>query len=87
MFKFKNKKLPSNFDGYFQEAGEHHNYNLRSSNQQNYQQSRVRTSYGQRKIQNDGAKIWNETPIAIKECKNLKNFSGLYKAFLLNTQT
>ena len=50
MFKFKNKKLPSNFDGYFQEAGEHHNYNLRSSNQQNYQQSRVRTSYGQRKI-------------------------------------
>ena len=29
MFKFKNKKLPSNFDGYFQEAGEHHNYNYK----------------------------------------------------------
>ena len=84
LFKYKQGKLPSNFRGYIQEAGENHRYRLRSGTNQNYQQTRFRTRFGKRKIQYDGVKIWNETPTAIKDCKTLKSFSGLYKAYIMN---
>lgn len=85
MFKYKKNLLPSNFNGYFQEAGEHHRYTLRSSTNQEYQQNRFLTRFGKRKIQYEGSKLWNEIPMTIKECVSLKSFSGLYKAYLLNS--
>ena len=35
-------------------------------------------------IQYDGAKLWNSIPRSIKTVESLKNFSQIYKIFLLN---
>ena len=85
MYKYKAKKLPSNFTGYFEEIGENHQYNLRSIAQHNLQPSRFKTKYGKKKIQYDGTKIWNNIPTTIKESKTVNSFSGLYRAYILNS--
>ena len=87
LYKYKNNRLPSNFNNYFQEIGENHQYSLRSISNQNLQPSRARTRFGLKKIQHDGVKIWNDIPITIKESQSLKSFAGLYKAYILNTIT
>ena len=85
MYKYKQNKLPSNFNDYFQEVGENHHYNLRSTSQQNFQPTRFKTRYGKKRIQYDGVKIWNDIPMIIKDSNTLKSFSGLYKAYVLNS--
>ncbi len=85
MYKYKKNKLPSNFNNYFQEVGENHQYNLRSIQQLNLQPIRFKTKHGKKQIQHDGPQIWNDIPLTIKESKTLKSFSGLYKAYILNS--
>ena len=87
MYRYKNNLLPSNFTNYFQSTGEGHQYSLRSIARQNYRTARYRTNYGKRRIQHDGPKLWNDIPVTIKETKTLKSFSGLYKAYILNSVT
>ena len=85
MYEYKKDKLPSNFNNYFQQTGENHQYNLRSTAQQHFEPVSFKTKYGKRKIQYDGPKIWNDIPTTIKDSETLKSFSGLYKAYVLNS--
>ena len=85
MYRYQNDLLPCNFNNYFQGTGVGHQYSLRSISQQNYRTARFKTSYGKRKIQHEGPKLWNDIPITIKETGTLKSFSGLYKAYILNS--
>ena len=87
MFRYKNNLLPHNFNDYFQSTGEGHQYSLRSISQQNFRTARFNTKYGKRRIQHNGPKLWNDIPTTIKETKTLKSFSGLYKAYILNSVT
>ena len=85
VFKYKNSKLPANFENYFQQTGSNHRYPARSGTVLNYRVPKTNSCFGRKKMQCDGAIIWNNIPLAIKECKSLKNFAGLFKAYLIHS--
>ena len=78
-----NNLLPICFMTYFQEMGETHSYNTRSVNNRNYSSLICRTSRGQRSIKFYGPKIWNQTPVHMKNESKTK-FKKLYKEFILS---
>ena len=74
-----------NFDNFFQETGSNHRYPVRRESTMNYRVPKENTRLGRKKIQYDGATVWNDIPFAIKECKSMKHFSALFKAYLIHT--
>ena len=83
-YKHTNGLLPSNFDNYLCNVETTHNHNLRSSSNGCYRQIWGKTNQSFKMIQYDGAKLWNSIPRSIKTVESLKNFSQIYKIFLLN---
>ena len=74
MFKFKRLQLPAMFLGYFQEIGEIHQHNTRSSQQKNYFLPRVETTKSSFSLKFQGPSIWNALPQEITELTSLKCF-------------
>ena len=84
VFKYKNKKLPSNFDNYLVNTNDLHRHNLRSSASSNYTKVWGRSSHSMKMIRYDAVKVWESIPNEIKEMKTLNKFCENYKCFLLN---
>ena len=84
MYKHKNGMLPSNFDNYLR-ITENSRYNTRSSSSGRYTQVWGRTNKSLKRIQYDGAKLWNAIPENIRNVESLGNFSQIYKIHLLNS--
>ena len=85
IYKHQNKKLPSNFDNYFKNIADTHTHNLRSVTNGNIAHTYGSTCFGQKLIQNEGAKIWNNIPVQIRSSESLNTFASKYKEYLLNS--
>ena len=83
-YKHKNGMLPRNFDNYLR-ITENSHYNTRSSSSGRYTQVWGRTNKSLKRIQYDGAKLWNAIPENIRNVESLGNFSQIYKIHLLNS--
>ena len=83
VFKTINKIGPCENLLKFDFANDIHSYNTRFSCQNNLYRARSRTNrYGLKRIENEGAKLWNEIDLDIRT-KNSKLFKKSYKKFLL----
>ena len=65
MHKFSHKKLPINFNDYFNCISEVSSHTTRHVSNNNIFLLRVHTSRSQRSIKDVGAKIWNNIPSEI----------------------
>ena len=83
IFKHQNNKLPPSFDNYFRNTREIQSRNSRRIADGNIYSTFGRTCYGQKMIQNEGASIWNNIPLSIRNVNKLDTFSSNYKKFLL----
>ena len=80
MYKYHNKKLPPNFDNYFESQPEiTHSYNLRNRNPPR----RILSIYSEKMMKNNGPDIWNTIPTKIQNSKTLKSFSDCLKKDIL----
>ena len=80
MHKYKNGKLPTIFDNYFQNNETvTHSYNLRRINPQRP----ILSSYAEKMILHNGLAIWNAVPDEIKSIENIKTFSFRIKQDIL----
>ena len=84
IFKYKNEKLPPNFQNFLVTDRPNHNYGLRNRNKNDYKCIWGKTVYSMKMMQYDGAKIWNEIPDYIKSYTEIKEFSRNYKTLLIS---
>ena len=84
VYKYKDGKLPSNFENYLVRTNDVHNHNLRSSSLSSFVKVGGRTSHSLKMIQYDAVKVWESIPNEIKKMKNSNEFCENYKCFLLN---
>ena len=86
VYKTINKIGPSQHFLNFNLASNVHSYNTRFSLQGNLYRASARTNrYGLKRVENEGAKLWNEIEINIRMKINLNMFKKTYKKFLLST--
>ena len=83
MHKFSHKKLPINFNYYFNCISGISSYKTRHVSKNNIFLPRAHTSRSQRSIKYTDAKIWNNIPFEIKKLPFHK-FKEIYKNFLLH---
>ena len=83
MHKFSHKKLPINFNDYFNCISEVSSQKTRHVSDNNIFLPRAHTSRSQRSIKCTRAKIWNNIPSEIKKLPFHK-FKEIYKNFLLH---
>ena len=69
--------LPLSFDGYFQPINHHHNTRTRVNFV--FSLPRPRTERGKQSIKYQGVKIWEEIPLDIQNCSDLKTFCDRLK--------
>ena len=79
IFKFKNQKLPPNFEN-FLTANTSHRYALRSQVTQEFKCIWGKTIFGMKMIQYDGAQLWNAIPLDIRDVSSLCEFSKKFKS-------
>ena len=85
VYKTINKIGPSQHFLNFNHASNVHSYNTRFSLQGNLYRASARTNrYGLKRVENEGAKLWNEIEINIRMKINLNIFKKAYKKFLLS---
>ena len=83
MFKSKNDLLPTTIANYFDIAPQQeHSYNLRRR-QNNINRFRSNTIAGEKSIQNEGEKLWQNLPPYLKDLESLQTFKKYYKSYLL----
>ena len=83
MFKSKNDLLPTTIANYFDIAPmQEHSYNLRRR-QNNINRFRSNTITGEKSIQNEGEKLWQNLPPYLKDLESLQTFKKYYKSYLL----
>ena len=63
MYKYKKDKLPSNFNNYFQQKGENHQYNLRSKLNNIFSQSASKQSRAKEKYSMTVQKFGMTSPL------------------------
>ena len=83
-YKYRNGKLPSNFDNYLLDVQDVHSYNLRSTSSNDYVRVWGKTSNSLKMIRYDAVKVWETIPAKIKSMKTLQSFCQNYKCFLIN---
>ena len=81
MHKFSHKKLPINFNDYFNCISEVPSHTMRHVSNNNIFLPRVHTSRSQRSIKYTGVKIWNNNSSEIKKL-SLHKLKEIYKNFL-----
>ena len=77
-------QVPNIFADYFVLLSEDREYSLRDVYMYNVKIFRLNTCTGQRSFFYKGAKLWNQLPIDIKCCKNIRNFNANLKNLLFN---
>ena len=83
IFKHQNNKLPPSFDDYFRNVNEVHGQHPRRDSARNIYPAFGRTGFASNLIQNEGASIWNNIPISIRNVESVKTFATNYKKHLL----
>ena len=88
LYKLKTNILPTKIGHYFEVLSNapNHNYLLRNR-ERSGSQITPRLVSGQNSIQYRGEKIWNEIPLAIRNCDSLKKFKKVLKISLLESGT
>ena len=88
LYKLKTIILPTKIGHYFEVLSNapNHNYLLRNR-ERSGSQITPRLVSGQNSIQYRGEKIWNEIPLAIRNCDSLKKFKKVLKISLLESGT
>ena len=83
MYKFKNAKLPSNFDNFFTASHSQHNYALRSRDTSDYRRVWGKTRFGKQMLQDEGVQLWNNISTEIRNSNSIIVFKKFYKIYLL----
>lgn len=83
MFKVKKHELPKQFNSYFVNVASIHSYNTRLNQNDNKFLRRVKTTSGQKKLEFNGVKTWNNLPNFIKNTHTLPLFSHKLKKYLM----
>ena len=84
LYKYVNRQLPGNFDNYFINNHEFHNYDTRSREDMHIPNSRL--DIRKQTIRNAGPALWNSIPIHIKDASTIELFKRGLKPHLLSTQ-
>ena len=79
---FVNNKLPPIFDDYYLKFAQIHNISTRNSNY-NFIIPISQSNFGSSSMKIEGAKLWNELDIQIKQISNIKTFRTKVKDKLL----
>ena len=79
VYKYKNQKLPSSFDK-FLTANTGSRYALRSQVTQEFKCIWGKTVFGMKRIQYEGAQLWNAIPLDIRNAKSLREFAKKFKS-------
>ena len=82
MFKFTKKKLPTNFDTFFQ-SNRASRYNLRSSTKENFDLPKNTCKYVEHSLSYRGPKLWNSLYKEIKKAPSFNIFKRLLKNYLI----
>ena len=77
-YKFDNKLLPSSFSKFFLNTSEIHLYDTRNSRKSFFRAKQINSS-GYKRLQNLGAKLWNEISDDLKQSKTLNIFNMKFK--------
>ena len=83
MYKFKNAKLPSNFDNFFTASHSQHNYALRSRDTSDYRRVWGKTRFGKQMLQDEEVQLWNNISTEIRNSNSIIVFKKFYKIYLL----
>ena len=70
LYKYVNNQLPGNFDNYFINNHEFHNYDTRSREDMHIPNSRL--DIRKQTIRNAGPSLWNSIPIHIKDASTIE---------------
>ena len=84
LYKYVNSQLPGNFDNYFINNHEFHNYDTRSREDMHIPNSRL--DIRKQTIRNAGPALWNSIPIHIKDASTIELFKRGLKPHLLSSQ-
>ena len=77
VYKQRNNELPGIFNHYFKTRYEVHNRSTRNCNK--LEVTRTRTRFGNSTLKYQGAKLFNELPAQISNCKTLRTFKAKVK--------
>ena len=83
-YKFNKKLLPPSFNKFFVNTSEIHRYNTRKS-KKSFFRPKNKNSSGYNRLQNLGAKLWNQTSDMLKKCKSINSFNINFKKQRLKT--
>ena len=83
-YKFNKKLLPPSFSKFFVNTSEIHRYNTRKS-KKSFFRPKNKNSSGYNRLQNLGAKLWNQTSDMLKKCQSIKSFNINFKKQRLKT--
>ena len=84
MYKYFNKKLPSNFVNYFTDLNSIHRYDTRQKTNLKLYLPRTRTKFGQKALLFSGIKAWQTLPIKLTQKKEVHSFSKAVIQYILD---